>query len=37
VSAAKGRHIVVTGGAGFIGSHTVAHLVAQGDEVLVDR
>jgi len=35
VSAAKGRHIVVTGGAGFIGSHTVAHLVAQGDEVLV--
>jgi UDP-glucose 4-epimerase len=37
VTAAKGspRRALVTGGAGFIGSHLVDHLVAGGDEVLV--
>ena len=29
------RHILVTGGAGFIGSHTVDHLVAAGYRVRI--
>src|SRR5688500_1966190 len=31
----KGKRIVVTGGAGFIGSHTVERLVAEGAQVTV--
>ena len=29
------RHVLVTGGAGFIGSHLVEHLVARGDRVVI--
>lgn len=32
---APGRHSVVTGGAGFIGSHLVEELIARGDRVVV--
>ena len=29
------RHILITGGAGFIGSHTAEHLLRRGDRVTV--
>ncbi|MHC5022311.1 MAG: NAD-dependent epimerase/dehydratase family protein [Planctomycetota bacterium] len=35
MSAASSRSCLVTGGAGFIGSHLVAHLAARGDRVTV--
>ena len=34
MSAARGMRIVVTGGAGFIGSHLCDRLIARGDEVM---